>query len=104
MPCKNLFCIFRLYPACTKSAYLNTDQAALNNYFYPSTEDQQNAVDYHRDADYHSNGDSADYHSDTDYNSNGNDGDNAHEMDEPAPPKTSEEIPAKKVCSYLHYL
>ncbi|XP_065886945.1 uncharacterized protein [Dysidea avara] len=47
LPCKHFFCIFVLYPQwnwdClpdqyTKSAYLSTDQAALNSYFSPSVD------------------------------------------------------------------
>ena len=47
LPCKHFFCIFELYPQWnwdhlpdryTKSAYLSTDQAALNSYFSPSVD------------------------------------------------------------------
>ena len=47
LPCKHFFCIFELYPQWnwdrlpdryTKSTYLSTNQAALNNYFSPSVE------------------------------------------------------------------
>lgn len=85
LPCKHFFCIFELYPQWnwnrlpkqyTSSAYLSTDQAALNSYFSSSIEDQ----------------DAEDFHSDVD---NGND------MDEipSTVDSVKEEIPARKVCN-----
>ena len=49
LPCKHFFCVFEHYlqwnwdslpDQYTKSAYLSTDQAALNRYFSPATDHQ----------------------------------------------------------------
>ena len=90
LPCKHFFCIFEFYPQwnwyClpeqyTKSAYLSTDQDALNSFFSAHVE--------HLDA--------ADHYSD---------GDNGNDTDEiPSPVDDVEgEIPAKKVCSTCNTL
>ena len=84
LPCKHFFCIFELYPQWnwdrlpdryTKSAYLSTDQAALNSYFSPSVD---------QDAAFH----------DSNVDSSNDD------ISELPPPMDgyNEEVPAKKVC------